>query len=65
MTEEGNAKRESALRARALRIHPACWLVPVSVAVDARLPEASEVMARGSMQMQRDSAVQCSSDAQA
>ena len=31
----------------------------------AKLPGASEIMARASMQMQRDSAVQCSSDMEA
>ena len=38
VTKEGNAKRESALRAQALQIHPACCPVPVIVVVDGAWP---------------------------
>ena len=38
VTEDGNAKRESALRAQSLQNHPACCPMPVSAAVDGGWP---------------------------
>ena len=42
VTEEGHAKWESALRAQALQIHPACCPVPVSVVVAGAWPSFLE-----------------------